>query len=48
MAQQRDTLDVIDLCHARGRRVAVGGPDITSSPHVYAAADFQFLGEAEG
>jgi hypothetical protein len=26
----------------------VGGPDPTSSPHNYAAANFQVLGEAEG
>jgi radical SAM superfamily enzyme YgiQ (UPF0313 family) len=25
----------------------VGGPDVTSSPHLYASADFQVLGEAE-
>jgi radical SAM superfamily enzyme YgiQ (UPF0313 family) len=28
--------------------VAIGGPDPSSSPHVYAAADFQVLGEVEG
>ena len=28
--------------------MVVGGPDATSSPHVYAAADFRVLGEAEG
>jgi radical SAM superfamily enzyme YgiQ (UPF0313 family) len=27
--------------------VVVGGPDVTSSPHLYASADFQVLGEAE-
>jgi radical SAM superfamily enzyme YgiQ (UPF0313 family) len=48
MVQQPDTLKLIDLCHSRGKPVAVGGPDITSSPHVYRSADFQVLGEAEG
>jgi radical SAM superfamily enzyme YgiQ (UPF0313 family) len=48
LAQQVDTLDLIELSHAHGKPVAVGGPDPTSSPHVYAAADFQVLGEAEG
>jgi radical SAM superfamily enzyme YgiQ (UPF0313 family) len=48
LAQQVDTLDLIALCRARGKPVVVGGPDPTSSPHVYAAADFRVLGEAEG
>jgi radical SAM superfamily enzyme YgiQ (UPF0313 family) len=48
LPQQMDTLDVIDLCHARGKPVAVGGPGVTSTPHLYAAADFRVLGEAEG
>jgi len=47
MPQQSDTLDIIDLCHARGKPVAVGGPGITSFPHLYQAADFRVLGEAE-
>ena len=48
LAQQVDTLELIALCHAHGKPVVVGGPDPTSSPHVYAAADFQVLGEVEG
>lgn len=48
LAQQVDTLELIELCHAQGKPVAVGGPDPTSSPHVYAAADFRVLGEVEG
>jgi radical SAM superfamily enzyme YgiQ (UPF0313 family) len=48
LPQENDTLDVIDLCHARGKPVAVGGPDVTSSPGSYRAADFRVLGEAEG
>src|SRR5215203_638987 len=47
LPQQLDTLAVIDLCKLRGKRVAVGGPDISSSPHVYADADFRIIGEAE-
>jgi len=46
--QQADTLRLIDLAHAHGKPVAVGGPDVTSSPHIYAAADVRVLGEAEG
>jgi hypothetical protein len=45
--QQRDTLDILARCRAAGVPVAVGGPDATSSPHVYAGADFQVLGEVE-
>jgi radical SAM superfamily enzyme YgiQ (UPF0313 family) len=48
LPQERDTLTVIDLCHAQGKPVAVGGPAITSTPDVYATADFRVLGEAEG
>jgi radical SAM superfamily enzyme YgiQ (UPF0313 family) len=48
LPQQLDTLTIIELCKAHGKRVAVGGPDISSSPHIYAAADFLVIGEAEG
>jgi radical SAM superfamily enzyme YgiQ (UPF0313 family) len=48
LAQQVDTLELIALSHRHGKPVAVGGPDPTSSPHVYESADFQVLGEAEG
>ena len=48
MFQQVDTFSIIDMCRARGLPVAVGGPDVTSSPHLYAKADFRVLGEAEG
>ena len=47
LPQQRDALEVIDLCRARSLPVVVGGPDATSSPQVYAHADFSVLGEAE-
>jgi radical SAM superfamily enzyme YgiQ (UPF0313 family) len=45
--QQADSLRLIELAHRHGKPVAIGGPDATSSPHVYAAADFRVLGEAE-
>jgi hypothetical protein len=46
--QRPDALRIIELAHARGKPVVVGGPDVTSSPQCYATADFQVLGEAEG
>ena len=46
--QQADTLRLIGLAHTHGKPIAVGEPDATSSPHMYAAADFWVLGEAEG
>jgi radical SAM superfamily enzyme YgiQ (UPF0313 family) len=48
LPQQRDTLEVVDLCHALGKPVAIGGPAVTSTPHIYEKADFRVLGEAEG
>jgi hypothetical protein len=48
LPQQHDLLDLIDLCRARGKPVVIGGPAVTSSPHIYAKANFQVLGEAEG
>jgi radical SAM superfamily enzyme YgiQ (UPF0313 family) len=48
LPQQHDTLEIIDICRAHGKPVVVGGPGITSSPHIYARADFRVLGEAEG
>lgn len=47
LPQQRDALRVIELAHARAVPVVVGGPDVTCSPHVYEAAEFRVLGEAE-
>ena len=47
LPQQSDTLDIVDLCHARGKPVIVGGPGVTSCPHLYEAADFRIIGEAE-
>ena len=48
LPQQHDTLEIIDICRARGKPVVVGGPGVTSSPHIYGRADFRVLGEAEG
>jgi Domain of unknown function (DUF4070)/Radical SAM superfamily/B12 binding domain len=46
--QYPDVLEVIALAHQQGKPVVVGGPDVTSSPEAYGAADFRVLGEAEG
>jgi radical SAM superfamily enzyme YgiQ (UPF0313 family) len=45
--QQPDAIYLIDLAHRHGKPVCVGGPDVSSSPHLYADADFQVIGEAE-
>ncbi|RDV05775.1 DUF4070 domain-containing protein [Undibacter mobilis] len=45
--QQPDCMHLIKFAQASGKPVAVGGPDVTSSPHLYKTADFQILGEAE-
>jgi radical SAM superfamily enzyme YgiQ (UPF0313 family) len=48
LPQQVDTLAIVYRCKDLGIPVCVGGPDPTSSPHLYDAADFLVLGEAEG
>lgn len=48
LTQQNDTLAIMELAKASGKPVVVGGPDVTSSAHVYDHADFKVLGEAEG
>ncbi|HSB82754.1 MAG TPA: radical SAM protein [Candidatus Methylomirabilis sp.] len=45
--QQRNLLSLIALCHAHGKRIAVGGQDPTSQPDVYASADYLVLDEGE-
>jgi radical SAM superfamily enzyme YgiQ (UPF0313 family) len=45
--QQPDFIYLIDLVHRHGKPVCVGGPDVSSSPHLYSGADFQVIGEAE-
>ena len=47
LPQQPGILDVVARARARGRRVAVGGPDPTSQPALYEAADYLVSGEAE-
>jgi radical SAM superfamily enzyme YgiQ (UPF0313 family) len=47
LSQQRDAKAIIARAHAHGRPVVMGGPDATSSPAVYAEAEFLVLGEAE-
>ncbi len=47
IAQQPDHLHLIDYFHSQGKTVVVGGPDATSSPHLYDKADYLILGEAE-
>ena len=48
LPQQADSLAVIEICRKRNLPVVVGGPDPTSSPHIYERADIRVLGEAEG
>ena len=48
LPQHPDTLEIIDLSHQHKKPVVVGGPAVTSSPHMYKTADFRVLGEAEG
>jgi radical SAM superfamily enzyme YgiQ (UPF0313 family) len=45
--QQRSLLSLIDLCHGRGKQIAVGGQDPTGQPEIYASADFLVLDEGE-
>jgi radical SAM superfamily enzyme YgiQ (UPF0313 family) len=48
LPQRPDLLAIIERVHRLGRPIVVGGPDVMSSPHVYDAADFRVVGEAEG
>ncbi|HUO57099.1 MAG TPA: B12-binding domain-containing radical SAM protein [bacterium] len=47
IAQQPDHIHLIDYFRSRGKTVVTGGPDATSSPHLYDRADHLVLGEAE-
>ena len=47
LSQQRDALRIIARAQSHGKPVVIGGPDVTTSPEVYAAAEFRVLGEAE-
>lgn len=46
--QYFDTVEIIEMCRARDKPVAVGGPGVSSIPYVYSRANFRVLGEAEG
>ena len=48
LTQQREHLNLIETARARGLPVVVGGPDVSSSPHLYERANFLVMGEAEG
>ena len=48
LPQQFDTVTIMERVQKAGRPIVIGGPDATSSPAAYAAADFLVLGEAEG
>ncbi len=45
--QQANSLRILGLARAHGKPAVVGGPDVTSHPHIYEAFDFKVLGEAE-
>jgi radical SAM superfamily enzyme YgiQ (UPF0313 family) len=47
ISQRWDCLRFIAWARGRGKIVVIGGPDVTSEPHVYAQADFSVIGEAE-
>ncbi|MDH3290407.1 MAG: B12-binding domain-containing radical SAM protein [Gemmatimonadota bacterium] len=47
IVQQHSSLALIERLKASGKTVVAGGPDATSSPHLYDLADFLVLGEAE-
>lgn len=47
LPQQLSSLDIVARAQQCGKRAIVGGPDATSSPHIYASADCLVLGEAE-
>lgn len=48
LPQRPGILDVVARVQALGRKVAVGGPDVMSSPDEFMHADFVVVGEAEG
>lgn len=47
LPQQQGTLSIIDKAHQHGCPVVVGGPDPSSQPDIYQAADYLVLGEGE-
>jgi radical SAM superfamily enzyme YgiQ (UPF0313 family) len=47
LPQQRNLRALVELCHARGKPIVVGGQDPTSQPEIYADADYLVLDEGE-
>jgi radical SAM superfamily enzyme YgiQ (UPF0313 family) len=47
LIQKQSLRRVVDLCRARGKRVVIGGPYVTTSAEDLPEADHLFLGEAE-
>ncbi len=45
--QHLDLTEIIDLCRAHGKPIAIGGPAMPSVPSAFAKANFRILGEAE-
>ena len=47
LPQLPDLVEIIDMCRARNKPIAIGGPGVTSVPYAFTKANFQILGEAE-
>ena len=47
ITQHLDAVEILELCRARGKPVAIGGAGVTSAPYAFTKANFQILGEAE-
>ncbi|RAI04497.1 B12-binding domain-containing radical SAM protein [Acuticoccus sediminis] len=47
MPQRASMLDMIERAHRLGRPIAVGGPDVMSSPELYDDAEYVVTGEGE-
>ncbi|MGB9366464.1 MAG: B12-binding domain-containing radical SAM protein [Xanthobacteraceae bacterium] len=45
--QHLDAVEIIEMCRARGKPIAIGGPGVTSVPYAFTSANFQIRGEAE-
>jgi radical SAM superfamily enzyme YgiQ (UPF0313 family) len=45
--QHLDAVEIIDMCRAHKKPVAIGGPGVTSVPYAFTSANFQIRGEAE-
>jgi radical SAM superfamily enzyme YgiQ (UPF0313 family) len=48
LPQQADTLALIELCRRFDVPIVIGGPDATSSPHIYKQADIRVFGRSGG